>query len=235
MKRLFTLAGIAVAAASMLSANEPVITITAPTGPLYVSSFPYSAPITFTIQHGPTTTSPSTTNELKNVGVLDVSVNGTSLFGQPLGNPFMNGQQENTCSSQMVMPKVSNCAVTDANNATVSVPWSITGPGTYTLLVSVKHKNDVGDDTETLQVFFLTASYPAPPAIANAYINATPALKAGSAKVRGCVISQIAEKHAKSDVYGPNGGPYFDNLVKHDVFAFWSGCGGTWPSSVTPF
>jgi hypothetical protein len=235
MKRLFTLGMLALAATSILSANEPVITITAPTGPLYVTSFPYSAPITFSIQHGPSTDSPSTTNELKNINVLDVLVNGTSLFGQAIGNPFTNGQQDNVCSSQMVMPKVSNCAVSNANNASVTVPWSITGPGTYAVLVSVKHKGDVGADTETLQVFILTAGYPAPPAIANAYINGTAALKAGSAKVRGCVISQIAEKHAKSDVYGPNGGPYFDNLVKHDVFAFWTGCGGTWPGSVTPF
>jgi hypothetical protein len=154
-------------------------TNTAPTGPLYVSSFPYSAPITFSIYHGPSTDSPSTTSELKNVGVLDVLVNGTSLFGQPIGNPFGN---TNTCSSDMVLPKVSNCAVQNANNATVTVPWSIPGPGSYVLLVSAKHQNDVGDDTETLQVFVVTAGYPAPPAIANAYINANAPLKAAAPK-----------------------------------------------------
>ena len=92
----------------------------------------------------------------------------------------------------------------------------------------------------------------APPALANQYLNGTlrqnacptqenpdpgsvipspvTGKKSISSRIRGCVIQQVAEKHAKlSDnlggYYGPKGGPYDTNLVKADVLAFLPGCG----------
>jgi hypothetical protein len=170
MLRIYTIAALVLAAATTAFANEPQITITSPAGALYVNQFPYSAPITFSVQHGPSTNDPSTNSELKNINVLQVSVNGTALadFGSsgPLGNPFDNN---NHCSSQMTIANgILNCSATDANNATVTVPWTISAPGSYVLLVSVRHKNEIRADTQTVQVFVVTAGYPAPPAIANA-------------------------------------------------------------------
>jgi hypothetical protein len=115
---------------------------------------------------------------------------------------------------------ISNCSAIDANNATVTVPWTISGPGSYVLLVSVKHKNEVGEGSETVQVYVVPAGYPAPPSIANAYINSVSALKSGSSKIRGSVLNEIAREHGQNNKYGPNGGPYNESLVRHDVSVF---------------
>lgn len=235
MRRVYAGAALVLAAAAAAFANEPQITITSPSGALYVNQFPYSAPITFGIYHGPSTSEPSTNSELKNINVLQVSVNGTPLIdfgsGGPLGNPFDNA---NHCSAQMTVANgISNCSAIDANNATVTVPWTISGPGSYVLLVSVKHKNEIGEGSETVQVYVVTAGYPAPPSIANAYINSTSALKSGSSKTRGCVLNEIAREHGQNNKYGPNGGPYNESLVRHDVSVFWtSTCGAAWPTAV---
>jgi hypothetical protein len=234
MHRICAIAAVGLAAAAIGFANEPQITITSPSGALYVNQFPYSAPITFSIYHGPSTTSPSTTSELKNINVLQVSVNGVPLVdfgsGGPLGNPFDN---DNHCSSQMTVANgILNCSSSDANNATITVPWTISGPGSYVLLVSVKHKNEIGEGAETVQVYVVTAGYPAPPSIANAYINSVSLLKTGSPKVRGCVLNEIARENGQNNKYGPNGGPYNEALVRHDVGVFWTPCGGVWPLGV---
>ena len=236
MQRVINLiAALLIATAGAAFATEPQISITSPTGALYVDQFPYSAPITFNVYHGPSTDSPSTNSELKNINKLEVSVNGVALVdfadGSPLGNPFDNA---NHCSNSMTAANgILNCSAIDANNATVTVPWKISGPGSYILLVSVKHKSDVGADTETVQVYVVTAGYPAPSSIANAYINSISALKSGSAKVRGCVLNEIAREHGQNNKYGPNGGPYDGSLVRHDVYVFWTGvCGANWPNGV---
>jgi hypothetical protein len=235
MRTIYAGAALALAMSVGAFANEPQITITSPSAALYVNQFPYSAPITFNIHHGPSTSDASTNSELKNVNVLHVSVNGTAIAdfgnGGPLGNPFDNNNQ---CSNQMTVANgILNCSVTDANNGTVTVPWTISAPGSYVLLVSVKHKNDVGEGTETVQVYVVTAGYPAPPSIANAYINSISALKSGSSKVRGCILNEIARENGQNNKYGPNGGPYNEPLVRHDVFVFWTGvCGAAWPTGV---
>ena len=101
MRRIHTIAAFVLASAASAFANEPQITITSPSGALYVNQFPYSAPITFSVYHGPSTSTPSTNSELKNINVLQVSVNGTALAdfssGGPLGNPFDN---DNHCSNR---------------------------------------------------------------------------------------------------------------------------------------
>jgi hypothetical protein len=79
-------------------------------------------------------------------------------------------------------------------------------------------------------VNLMTAEYPAPPSVANKYINGTSALKSASAKVRGCVLNEIAREHGQNTKYGPKGGPYDESLIRSDVYSFWTGaCGATWP------
>jgi hypothetical protein len=67
-------------------------------------------------------------------------------------------------------------------------------------------------DIEMVQV-----EYKAPPAIANEYIKANLGRLTNSQ--RGCVISYIAEQHAKFSAYGPKGGPYNVGQVQDDVNA----------------
>jgi hypothetical protein len=215
--------------AAACMAADPVITVTGPTGTIFVSSFPYSAPITFAVYNGPSTDNAATNAELKNLNVLEVSVNGTQIFGTA-GNPFDN---DNACTSQMSLPTVLNCSVLNANNATITVPWSIPAPGTYLIAVTVKNRGDEGEGTGTLNVNLLSVEYPAPPAIANQYINEVSALKSAAPKIRGCVLNEIAREHGQNQKYGPAPGPYNNLLVKQDVKVFWtSPCNGTWPATV---
>jgi len=194
-------------------ADTPTVTITAPSGVLTTTSFPFTTSITFNLTH----------SELKNLNVLDVQVNGVGIVngGEPIGNPFTNA---NACTTLLISNSTS-CNASDSNNATVSVPWDVLGVGSYTITVSVKHQNAEGEDEEVVQVALLTAEYPAPPAIANAFINGDPYLKkVTSAKKRGCAISQIAIEHGQNEKYGPKGGPYDDTLVQTDVLAFLGAC-----------
>jgi hypothetical protein len=74
----------------------------------------------------------------------------------------------------------------------------------------------------------LAVEYPAPPAVANAYINSDPTYKSAPGKKRGCIISKVAEKHAKwSDDpyygYGPKGGPYDEEAIMQDVDIYYAG------------
>jgi X-Pro dipeptidyl-peptidase len=73
----------------------------------------------------------------------------------------------------------------------------------------------------------LPAEYLAPPALANAYINSLADYKKQfTGKVRGCVISLIAEQHAKYETYGTKGSPYNEDWIKQDVRDFSLTCGG---------
>lgn len=69
----------------------------------------------------------------------------------------------------------------------------------------------------------LNAEYPAPPAVANAYIKDNPAVLA-SKKQHGCVISQIADEHAKYSTFRPKGGPYNTEMIEAYVVVFASTC-----------
>jgi hypothetical protein len=81
----------------------------------------------------------------------------------------------------------------------------------------------VAFDLQTIAI-----EYPAPPAIANAYINSLGAAikKAFTAGARGCVISDIAQNHGQLEKYGPKPGPYNVAMVQQDVRIYSTGCGG---------
>jgi hypothetical protein len=152
---------------------------------------------------------------------LDVLVNGASLFASAVGDPFGTS---NECKSPNLTSVTITCSTNGSDEATFGIPWTVPAPGTHTITVSIKHQNDIGEDEETVTFSLIAVEYPAPPAIANAYINRT--FPKSAAKVRGCVISQIAEKHAHDSAYGPKGGPYDSALVEADVLSFWAPCGG---------
>jgi len=211
-------------------ADNPTVNILAPTGTVFVGAFPYTTNLTVQVSHPAGALSDLNVFDVKVSQVSPVSTPPTSiLLAGPLGNPFPG----NVCSpSQMVIAKgVTSCGVS-SGIATVSVSWTISGPGTYMVEVSLKHQSAVGDDAETVVFNLIAAEYPAPPAIANAYINANARAKKASPTVRGCVIAQIAQNHGQTQKYDPAPGPYNDDLVQSDVRTYWSGCGGgTFPSS----
>jgi hypothetical protein len=70
----------------------------------------------------------------------------------------------------------------------------------------------------------LSVEYPAPPAIANAYINSTSTLKNLFGKKRGCIINEIAQRHGQQEAYGAKPGPYNEALVQSDVLFFGASC-----------
>jgi hypothetical protein len=197
----------------------PTINITGPTGTIFVSSFPFSANITMQISHP---------DGLENLQVFDVqtsrvSPNPTSYADlTQIGNPF---DQNGACSNQMIPGnQISGCFVS-SGVATVSVMWQVPSAGTYSVQVTLKYKGADGIDTqEATFALLLGVEYPAPPAIANAFINANPSLKKASPTVRGCVVSQIAQLHGQFQKYNPAPGPYNNPLVQSDVVAFWPAC-----------
>ena len=215
MKTRIILVLAALLVASAAFGDVPSVTITAPTGSLTIPSFPYDSAITFNLMH----------EVLGTLNVLDITVNGTSILpgGNAIGNPFDN---DGACSNNITgNTAIMACSNTDSNHATVTVRWTIPEPGSYVIVVSVKHQGATGVDEETVEVSVVTAGYPAPPAIANKYINSSSS-KGGAPKVRGCVLNQIAKIHSEHLKYGPPGGPYNESLVQSDVRDFWPGCGG---------
>jgi hypothetical protein len=193
----------------------PTITILSPTSTatLFSATFPFTQTVSFKIGHVET---------LAKVQVLDVSVNNVTIIngGQPLGNPF--GVDSLCVSALTTAPNT--CVNASTSEATVGVPWSIQAPGTYSLLVSAKYRSAEGMDQETILVAQATVEYPAPPAVANAYINGDPYLRALSGKKRGCVIAKVAEQHAQFSAYGPKGGPYAEDAIRAAALSFASTC-----------
>jgi hypothetical protein len=193
----------------------PTITILSPTSTatLFSATFPFTQTVSFKIGHVET---------LAKVQVLDVSVNNVTIIngGQPLGNPF---GVDGLCVGALTTAP-NTCVNASTSEATVGVPWSIQAPGTYSLLVSAKFRSAEGMDQETILVAQATVEYPAPPAVANAYINGDPYLRALSGKKRGCVIAKVAEQHAQFSAYGPKGGPYAEDAIRAAALSFASSC-----------
>ncbi len=212
---------LSMAAAGFAQATNipPTINITGPTGTVFVSSFPFGTNITMQISH------PA---GLANLQVFDVEVAQVTPVSTPftllthIGNPFdVNG----ACSNQMTpVNQISACSV-NTGVGSVSVMWQVPAAGTYSVQVTLKYKGADGIDlvSATFELL-LSVEYPAPPAIANSFINANPTLKKAASTIRGCVVSQIAQLEGQTQKYNPPPGPYNVPLVQSDVTAFWPGC-----------
>jgi hypothetical protein len=212
MKRTLTIFGafalvaaiLAFAPAPEVKADAPTISITGPTGTQFVS-FPFDTNITMTVQDD--------SGALDNVNNLTVVVNdgvsSTTLYSGI--NAFAGGP---VCSVQIGGIAGATCQVV-AGVGTLTFPWTVLGPGQYTITVTAKHQSATGTDIEIASFQLVAVEHPAPPAEANAYIKATFG-KLG-AKRQGCVISQIANMHAHDSFFGPKGGPYDIPLIQATV------------------
>jgi len=206
-------------------ATAPTVTITSPTtGTTIYGSFPYLLPLTFQITH-------EDQGDLNSIKSLTITA---QKAGDPTPTTILDGVKpfagNNTCASPVPAGIVS-CAVSpDGMTGTLGVNWLVPSAGTYTFVVSASHGN--ADGSDTIEVIFdlqtVSVEYPAPPAIANAYINGLSSTlrKQFTAGVRGCVISQIAELHGKQEYYGDKPGPYNVAKVQADVKTFSQGCSG---------
>lgn len=196
----------------------PTLNITSPTassGPVFFGTFPAVVNIAYIVQMNGGI-------ELKSLVDLDVTVNGTSLYGGPQDGFSNAAGSANQCQG-VVATAPHSCNALDAFNASLTARWEVPAVGEYTIVVSGKHKSATGEDIEVVQVAQLSAEYPAPPAVANAYINTKPRSWLTSTQ-RGCIIKQIAEQHGQYAAYGPKGGPYNVALIQAAVESYASGC-----------
>jgi hypothetical protein len=183
----------------------PLLSVTSPTGTVFVPSFPATVPVSIGV----------TMQELAlaNLTQFDVSSNDTSLVPGGQFNPF---NQQNACS----VPAPLTCQTSATNpttQATITIPIVINAPGNFPLTVTTKLQRTTGELNDAVNVLLLAVEFPAPPAVANEYINTSGLKSLLNAKQRGCVISWIAQKHAQESAYGPKGGPYDVTKIQQDV------------------
>lgn len=192
-------------------ASPPALNITSPTGTVYSAVFPYTQPVATQIT--------MTAGALGNLTGFNVKIDSTSITGN------LNAYAENTnqCTTAVTTDGKS-CTSDGSAVGTITVPWTVSAIGTYTITVVARYRNDVGQDTEQVTVANSTAEYPAPPAVANAYINTSTWRTYLTGKQRGCVISKIAEQHGKFSAYGPKGGPYSASAIEQAVGSFAGSC-----------
>jgi hypothetical protein len=208
-------------------ADEPDVDIVSPTtgDTIFCEAFPCPTPVSIDIEIHHT--------NLKDLNVFKVEVNGASILHDgteskdEVGSPFLNAPpgSANTCSGGLiaVTTACSTNGPEPGDFAELSVPWVPAGVGSYTIVASVKHTNDIGEDEETVMVAMLSAEYPAPPAEANWFLDGNYTKRELSGRVRGCIIQQIAHKHAAGE-YGPRGGPYSIPDIHVDAAAFYDAC-----------
>lgn len=210
-------------ATSVSHAHDPVVTITTPVDGhiLYCPAFPCNGTLEFTVNHN--------LNLLEGLLVTrDDGVNPAVTLLH-VTDPWDN--QTPYCNSWTNAPTGTGiCSRTDDSNGGGQVNFTYPGPGSYVFVVSTGHTAGInefeGDDeaTEHVQLQPVSVEYPAPPAVANAFLNATYTKQQLSAKRRGCIVSQIAENHAKDSKYGPKGGPYETGDIHTDAERYFLNC-----------
>lgn len=218
-KTLATVTAVGLLALSVpTSADAPTVTILSPTAAstVFSATFPFVQPIAFAVSHAGVTGRPRDITDVRN---LEVLIDGTPIAGSLALEPWKVGS---SAQCNLAAPYTA-CAVPDVNNGTATIGWTVPAPGQYAITVRAYHTGDEGQAVENVTFAMLNAEYPAPPAVANAYIKTLGKL---SGKVHGCVISKIAEHHAKYETYGPKGGPYLTSAIEADVTAFIGQCGG---------
>jgi hypothetical protein len=190
--------------------TPPTLNITSPTGTIYSAVFPFTQPVATQITMN--------AGELASLTGFNVKIDNVSITGNL--NPY---DINNQCTTA-VTTNGNTCSFTSSTAGTVTVPWSVPSIGTYTITVVARYINALGSDEEQVTVANSNIEYPAPPAVANAYINSTGWRTTLTGKQRGCVISKIAEDHGKTSAYGPKGGPYDINAIQQAVGSFAGSC-----------
>jgi hypothetical protein len=69
-----------------------------------------------------------------------------------------------------------------------------------------------------------TDSGHSPASIAARFLQQDPDFQQLSPGMRGCIVSQIAQQHARFSAYGPRGGPFDEAAIRAAVRSFASGC-----------
>lgn len=139
------------------------------------------------------------------------------------GNCVTNGIKSIEVTAQEELdlsPTLIHSADNPINNDTQTCPapysfvWSVPGPGNYTLVVEVNHGSDTGSEETTIGVVLLAVEWPAPPAVANAFLKEKcQKMKGGT---HGAIISEIAYWFNQGD-FNPKPGPYNETKIKEYV------------------
>lgn len=169
--------------------------VTVEPSPIYVSGEPpWSQALTITI------------NLIDNVPAYDtlsVEFDGNLAFS---GAKASGGNT--ICSNKTGGPGTCASGATD-NQVVISYTANFSDTGSYPIEV-IAEKSGPNDVCETADFVVLMelvgVEFKAPPAIANEFINNDPWYSVLAPKRRGCVISKIAQNHAKISKYGPKGG-----------------------------
>jgi len=175
-------------------ATLPKVTI-APS-PVYVSGpEPWSAGLTITID---------LPADVPSYDTISVKLDDVTIY-----SGAKSGGGTNICNNRT--GGSGTCATgANVNQAVISYAASFTEIRAYPIEVNADKGGTTGDVCETASfsviMEFVAVEFKAPPAIANEYIKNDPNLSTLSGKRHGCVISKIAQNHAKNSKYGPKGG-----------------------------
>lgn len=196
------------------------VSVMEPTGVIYVSGFPAPVDVVLRID------ARNNPGNCANAGIAEIIVGATGTA------PFDTRVEILNDDDPTLVDGDNN--VIDNDNVVCpgfySFLWQVPRADTYDLDVFVRRGNTEGDTDEevTFVLELVSVEYPAPPSVANAYINGDPNLKSLHGKQRGCVISKVAGKHAKlagtAEGYGPKGGPYDQAAIEQDVIDFFQEC-----------
>jgi len=210
-------------------AHAPTVTILSPTtgNTIFAEStdFPLTVPVSFRVNHyEPGANPPNTEKDMRDVSEVKVSIARTAPSNLAYADIAVLDHPWKTGSSVGCNPanpaSVTSCGTTGNTQGDATVSWPATGFGTYSVKVTAKHASATGQDEETGIVIaeeIVSVEWPAPPAIANAYINAN--YKKSSATQRGCIIKKITERdHLR--LYGERPGPYNEIAIQTDVELF---------------
>jgi hypothetical protein len=185
-------------AGAAFAAHSPVLEVAGPTGIVEVAGFPTNVTVTLNLSLVNTTNGNCQSNAIQDLAV-------TAQHSSDLEPTTIHTNAEPLDNDPQICP------------AAYSFGWTVPAAGEYTLVISARHGNEDGTVSEEVEFHLVAVEYPAPPAIAHAYINSTPALKSLNGKKRGCIISEIAKLHGQQEAFGAKPGPYDEALIRVTV------------------
>jgi hypothetical protein len=188
----------ALALPAVHAAHPPVIEVVGPSGVVEVGGFPASVTVSLNLSLFNTNNGNCISNAIQ-----DLSVSAQHADDTEPGEIHFNAEPVD--NDPQICP------------APYSFAWSVPAPGDYSLFISARHGNEDGSVTEEVEFVMVAVEWPAPPAVANAYINSEPEFKKLHGKRRGCIISEIAKLHGQQETFGARPGPYDEALIRATV------------------